>query len=252
MDMNHPVFFELHSQLPRESPGRACYTRQAFTMLPAMETPRILDVGCGTGPATLELAKLSDGTVIAIDTHRPYIDRLQRKAEQRGLQGRVQTRHRSMLDMEFPDGSFDLIWAEGSIYIIGFERGLREWHSLLRPGGFMAVHDVVWLQPDPPKEIRDYWQEMYPDIASVDERIESIRRQGYRLLGHFTLPEQAWWDEYYGPLEQRIGLLRGKYADDPDALAVLAQEQREVDMYRRYSAWYGSAFFVMQKNEKHK
>ncbi len=216
-------------------------------MLPAMEAPRVLDVGCGTGPATFELAKLTGGAIIAIDTHRPHLDELERKAEQRGLQGRVQTRYMSTLDMDYPDESFDIIWADGSIYILGFERGLRGWRQLLRPGGFMAVHDVVWLQPDSATEIHDYWQEMCPDIASVDERVESIQRQGYRLLGHFTLPEQAWWDEYYGPLEQRIDLIQEKYADDPDALAVLAQEQREVDMYRRYSAWYGSAFFVMQK-----
>ena len=97
---------------------------------------------------------------------------------------------------------------------------------------------------------------MYPTLASIKECIECIQRQGYRLIGHFTLPEEAWWDEYYEPLEQRIKILRRKYMDDPAALAVLDEEQKEVNMYRRHSAWYGSAFFVMQKlpgtDEKHK
>jgi len=248
-----PVFFELHSQLPRESPGRARYTRRAFHMLPAIKAPRILDIGCGTGPATIELASLSKGTVVAVDTYRPYLEKLERNAAARGMADRVQTMEMSMRELDFPAGSFDVIWAEGSIYIIGFERGLREWRPLLKPCGFLVVHEVAWLQPDPPGEIRDYWREMYPDISCIEERIESIRGEGYRLLGHFTLPEDAWWDEYYGPLEQRIALLRGKYADDPDALATLEQEQQEIDMYRRYSAWYGSAFFVMQRGrEKHK
>ena len=256
MAMHNPVFFELHSQLPRESPGRADFTRQAYRMIPRLKNPYILDVGCGTGPATLELAALSNSVITAIDTHRPYLDELERRAAQRDLTPYVEVRQMSMFDMDFPAGYFDVIWAEGSIYLIGFERGLREWRSMLTPNGFLVVHEVVWLQPNPPEDIQNYWQEMYPALASIEERIKCIQRQGYRLLGHFTLPEEAWWDEYYEPLEQRIKMLRPRYRDDPEALAVLDEEQREVDMYRRHSAWYGSAFFVMQNtgaaDEKHK
>jgi len=36
-----------------------------------------------------------------------------------------------ILNMDFPDESFDIIWAEGSTFIIGFERALREWRRLI-------------------------------------------------------------------------------------------------------------------------
>jgi len=61
------------------------------------------------------------------------------------------------------------------------------------------------------------------------------------------LPEDAWWSEYYEPLEKRIEQLRMKYINDPEALSVLDKEQWEIDMFKKYCEWYGSAFFIMQK-----
>jgi hypothetical protein len=46
------IFFEIHQGLPREGPGRNDYTQKAFEILPKMERPRILDIGCGPGGPT--------------------------------------------------------------------------------------------------------------------------------------------------------------------------------------------------------
>jgi len=248
--MPSDIFFEIHQGLPREGPGRNQYTSRAYRILPELDRPRILDVGCGPGGPTLELARLSQGEVIGIDTHQPYLDRLTKKIEEAGLAERVRALNASMFEMDFPAASFDVIWAEGSIYLIGRERGLREWRRLIRPRGFLVVHEMTWLRPEPPREIYDYWMKLYPGIRTVAENLERIPEGGYELLGHFTLPEDAWWIEYYGPLEERIRELREKYADNPEALATLDDEQREIDMFRKYNSWYGSVFFVMQKRER--
>jgi SAM-dependent methyltransferase len=153
-----------------------------------------------------------------------------------------------MFEMKFPDGSFDIIWAEGSIYIMGFERGLKEWRQLLTHNGFMVVHEMCWLRPNPPQEIYNYWMRLYPGIKTVTENLEQIPGCGYNLIGHFTLPEDAWWIEYYGPLEERIQMLREKYYNNSQALHELDSEQEEIDMYKKYYEYYGSVFFVMQKN----
>jgi ubiquinone/menaquinone biosynthesis C-methylase UbiE len=241
------VFFEIHTDLERESTGLDRHTRQAFRMLPTMDRPAILDIGCGPGAATLELARLSEGDVTGLDFHQPFLDRLNAKIEEPGLSGRVRTVHGSMSEMEFPDESFDVLWAEGSIYIIGFEKGLREWARFLKPDGYLVASEVVWLRSDPPQEIREFWQANYPGIRTIPENLEQVAACGYRLIGLFTLPEDAWWVGYYGPVEKRLEGLRKKYRDNPEALAVLDEEQKEIDMYRRYSEWYGSVFFVMQK-----
>ena len=212
-----------------------------------MDKPRILDIGCGSGGPTLELARLSQGEIIGIDIHQPSLDRLSRKIEQAGLSDRVKAVNCSMFNMDFADESFDIIWSEGSIFIIGFETGLREWQRLLKPKGFMVIHEMAWLRPSPPREIYDYWKSYYPGIKTIPECLEQISGCGYDLIGHFALPEDAWWIEYYGPLERRIKELRAKYIGDPEALLILEKEQREIDISKKYHKWYGSAFFVMQK-----
>jgi SAM-dependent methyltransferase len=244
------IFFEIHRDLPGEGPGRDKYTRRAYQMLPGLEEPRILDVGCGPGGPTMELARLGQGQVIGLDIHQPYLDRLRRKIETAGLSDRVQVVNCSMLEMDFQNESFDNIWAEGSIFIIGFERGLKEWRRLIKPSGFLVVHEMAWLRPNPPDEVYDYWMEVYPGIRTIQENLIQISACGYRLIGHFTLPEDAWWVEYYDPLQIRIQELRRKYVGDLEALAVLDGEQREIDLFKKYKQWYGSVFFVMQKWEK--
>jgi SAM-dependent methyltransferase len=245
--MKEDIFFEIHQGLPREGPGRNTCTRKAFRMLPEMDKPRILDVGCGPGAPTMELARLTQGNISGLDIHQPYLDRLANKIEKAGLSNRVRVINRSMFEMDFPEDSFDIIWAEGSIFIIGFERGLREWRRFIKPKGFLVVHEVAWLRNDPPQEIQDYWKEQYPDIKTISENLERIPGCGYDIIGYFPLPEDAWWKEYYGPLEKRIRLLKKKYAGNTKALSVLHNEELEIEMYKKYSSWYGSVFFVMQR-----
>lgn len=247
--MENDIFFEIHNNLPGEGPGRDKYTKKAFRMLPKLNNPHILDIGCGTGRPTLELAKLSKGEIVGIDTHQPFLDELTREIEELGLSDRVKAINCSMFEMDFPLESFDVIWAEGSIYIIGFERGLNEWKRFLKPNGYIAVHEMTWLRPNPPKEIYDYWKRIYPEISTVEENLKLITKCDYDFIGHFTLPEDVWWLEYYSPLEKRVEELRKKYSSDPKALEVIKSEQEEIEMYKKYYMWYGSVFFVMQRKK---
>lgn len=241
------MIFKIHEELPRQGVGRDRYTRQAYGMLPRLREPRILDIGCGSGAPTLELARISGGRVIGMDVHRPYLDDLTRRAEAAGLADRVTAVQGSMLSIGFPDESFDLIWSEGSIFVIGFDRGLEEWRRLICPDGFLVVHDVAWLRTDPPAELEKFWSEAYPNIRTIPENLAAIPPRGYEVLGHFPLPHDAWWDEYYGPLEKRLVKLRETYVDNADALAAIEESEREIAMYRNYPGWYGSVFFVMRK-----
>ncbi len=245
--MNRDFFFEIHRGIPREGPGSFATTERAYKMLPELpKHPSILDVGCGPGTQTVQLAQLSGGHVTGLDNHQPFLDALAAKASKEVLADRVQVINASMSDIPLPDNSFDLIWAEGSIYIMGFEKGLTEWKRLLQPGGCVAVSEVSWLKPNPPEEIKAFWDENYPAIGSIEENLAKIAKCGYESIGHFTLPESDWLVTYYGPLTKRVADLRVKYPDNTEAQAMLDAEEAEVSLYKRYSDWYGYVFYVMR------
>ena len=223
--MTEETTFQLDKDMIRE--GLSKYTRKAFHMLPELDKPRILDVGCGSGVPTMELARLSNGQIIGLDINQPLLDRLARKIKKAGLSDRIKTVNCSILDMDFPDESLDIIWAEGSIWIIGFERGLREWRRFLKPNGFLVVHD---------------------DIGNITEKLDKLVSScGYDLLEYFILGEDTWWIEYFAPLEKRINEIRTQHADDPETLATLDNDQREIDMFKENPKRCESVFFIMQK-----
>jgi ubiquinone/menaquinone biosynthesis C-methylase UbiE len=250
--MGTDVRREIYEGLGEASSIGLDFTRQAFHMLSELDRPRILDVGCGQGRATLELARLSGGQVVGLDIDQAALEVLSRRIEEERLTGQVQVVHGSMFDMDFPDESFDILWAEGALNVIGFEKGLRVWRRLIKPSGFLVAHEGVWLQPDPPQAIVDRWQTVFPEISTVPNYLEQLPRYGYRLIGHFALPEDFWWLNFYALIEERIHELRQTYAGDQAAQKVLDQEQREVDLYRAHCRWYGSAFLVMQKTGAHR
>ena len=228
--MSKEMDFQTYKDLLKE--GLCRYTRQAFEMIPALNKPRILDVGCGAGVPTLELARLSGGEVVGLDIDQSSLDRFAARIEKAGLSGRVRAVKCSMRDMDFPDGSFDIIWAEGSTFVVGFEKALKEWRCFLKPGGFLVAHEMIWSRPDPPPDAHKYWKGLSGSgIRTVPEYLEPAAAGGYDLVGHFTL-EGAWWTEYYGPLEDLIKKLRPQCAGDPGALEVLDSGQRRLILPR--------------------
>jgi SAM-dependent methyltransferase len=237
---------ELHRELSRGSPARLGFSRRAFQMLPPLDSPRILDIGCGQGGPTLELARVSGGHVTGLDTDLAALHELARRADEEGLSDQIQVVHGSMFDMNFADGNFDVIWAEGSLHILGFERALREWRWFIRPHGFLVVHEMAWLRPDPPSEIAGCWQMAYPGIRTVSEYVEQVPDHGYELVGHFALPDDFWLLDYFNPMVARIRVLRRKYVEDQGAQRTLDREQQAADLYKKYSKWYGSVFLVMR------
>ncbi len=202
------------------------YTRRAFSMLPRIVRPRILDIGCGSGIATLELARLSEGNIVAVDVDKEALNKLVNNAVMEGLSKRITVMHTSMLEMDFPSNSFDIIWTEGAITFIGFERGLREWRSLQVQDGYLVIHDV---------------------LSDLEKKVELISACGYTTLGEFIIPPEIWWKKYYEPLKRHLEVFQRESALDKRTLNEIKAAAREIEEFDPKCDRFGSVFFILKK-----
>jgi SAM-dependent methyltransferase len=239
------ALFRLFDGLPRQGPGSDDCTREALRRLGVLPAaPRVLDLGCGSGRSALVLAQALRARVVAVDNHQPFLDQLQAAARERGLEDLVAPRCADMAAPGVPAGSIDLLWSEGAIYFLGFEEGLRLWRPLLAPGGCLAVSECSWLTADPPAEAAAFFRQGYPGMAGVERNLERARAAGFEAIDHFSLPPQAWWHEYYTPLQERMAHLAAEAG--PALAAVIAETRREIDLFRRCGPAYGYVFYLMR------
>ncbi len=250
MKRNKQLFWDIHKDLPRQGPGDNALTKQAYQLMVNLPSqPRILDIACGPGMQTIELARISNGQITAIDNHQPFLDELNERSQVAGQSGRIEILNQSMFSLDLPRQSFDIVWSEGAIYIIGFRKGLLEWRDFLKPQGFIAVTECSWLKHNPPKECKKFWEMAYPEMNSITNNLTIIQESDYREIGHFVLPVSAWWKDYYNPLIKRLNMFREKYADNPETLLELDSELEEIDIFQKYHDYYSYVFYIMQRTD---
>ena len=239
------LFFAVYEALPRQGPGSRAAAERALALcrgLPA--APLVADLGCGVGAQSRYLAELTAGVVVAIDRHAPSVARL-RAAVARGARARrVLPVVGDIGSLPLPSGCCDLVWSEGALYNLGIAAALAVCRALLRPGGWLAFTDAVWRTDEVPPEVRASFAADYPTMGRVEDVLAAIAASGLSPAAHFTLPDEAWWDHFYTPMERRIAALVERHAGDAEALAVLAELAREPEMHRRHSRHYAYEFFV--------
>ncbi|HAF56541.1 MAG TPA: class I SAM-dependent methyltransferase [Thauera sp.] len=243
------MFLALFESLPRQGPGNRASTARALGLCGDLPpSPAVVDLGSGVGAQTLHLAELLPlASIVAVDRHAPSVERLQAALARRGLAQRVSAVVGDIACPPQASGQVDLVWSEGALYNIGLRNALRICHDLLRPGGYLAFTDAVWRRGDPPAEVRALFEADYPTMGTVADDLAVIRDCGFEVVGHFTLPDEAWWDDFYTPMEARIGELRAQHAGDAEAQSMLDQLSEEPAMHRRHSDCYAYEFFIARR-----
>ena len=242
------IFLEIFGSLTRQGPGNRASAQKALYLCEDLpNVPEILDLGCGTGGQTFQLAELTQGSVIAVDQHSVSIEKLSQKLVQLGLTNRIQAQVGDMAELNMAQSSFDLIWSEGALYNIGIPRALSICAGLLRKGGYLVFTDAVWCRANPPDAVKAIFESDYPTMGTVADLVSLIESSLFELLNHFPLPPEAWWDDFYTPMERIIEEFLGKYADDPEALEILKHLALEPVAHRKNSDYYNYEFFITRK-----
>jgi SAM-dependent methyltransferase len=202
------------------------FTWQAYNLLPKIESPAILDLGCGSGVPTIELAVLSKGRILAVDRDRLALSRLKKKIVSLNLKARVRTLAADISRYRPRRAGYDIIWAEGAVNAIGFEKALGLWRDGLKPDGYLVIHD---------------------EIKHDRQKLDAAGRLGWEVVTHFVVPVDAWLNEYFRPLSGHLQELASKYARSPEALEVLRREECEIEVFKTRPDDFASAFYILKK-----
>jgi len=242
------LVIETHAGLERQGPGSSEMTIKALSFLE--NTEKVLqaaDLGCGSGGQTMVLARHLKGTVTGLDLFPEFVNILNETAERENMADRVKGIAGSMERLPFEPQSLDLIWSEGAIDNIGFENGLTYWHDFLKKDGYAVVSCPSYLTQEHPAEIEAFWTNAGSSLNTVSHNIGAMQTAGYEFIAAFALPEKCWTTNYFIPREAALKTLLEKYAGNSTVEAFVADNQYEVDLYAKYSRYYGYVFYIGRK-----
>ena len=247
-EFDFSLICEYFSSVERQGPGSAETTIKALSFVEGLtDKSLIADLGCGTGGQTITLAQHTPGQITGIDLFPDFINQFNSNAEHFNLQDRVKGIIRSMDELPFRNEELDLIWSEGAIYNIGFERGLNEWRRYLKPGGYIAVSESSWFTDERPAEINDFWVNAYPEIDTIPGQVAKIHKAGYLPVATFILPATCWTEHYLALKIPAQKIFLEKYAGNKIAEEFSALQSIEEELYRKYKDFYGYTFFIAKK-----
>lgn len=247
-DFDLNLICDFFSNMERQGPGSPEATLKALSFIDNLSDGSLIaDIGCGTGGQTMVLARNTPGQITGLDLFPGFIDIFNRNAKHLGLHERVGGIVGSMDSLPFEKNSLDLIWSEGAIYNIGFERGLNEWRKYLKTGGYIAVTESSWFTDERPGEIHDFWMDAYPEIDTIPNQVASIHKAGYLPVASFILPENCWTEHYFTPKIAAKDIFLRKYAGNKTAEEFARLQSVEEELYGKYKDFYGYTFFIAKK-----
>jgi cyclopropane fatty-acyl-phospholipid synthase-like methyltransferase len=248
---DYRLLLDLHRTAARQGPGGEAETRRALelAMVDRSCLLKVADIGCGTGASTLVLAQELNGTITAVDIFPEFLEILQSKVRLHGLTDKIALLACSMEALPFADGEFDVIWSEGAVYNMGFEKGIARWKGFLKPGGMMIISEITWLSSTRPLDLQAYWEKEYPEIDTASSKIGILERHGYTPEAYFVLPKHCWLENYYLPMQNRFADFLQRNGPSEQAMAIVDTEKTEIAMYEKYNAYYSYGFYVARKLE---
>lgn len=243
------LIIDLHKNTNRQGPGTEADTLRALSFIPHANSAhmKMADLGCGSGGQTITLASHSAADIIAVDLFPAFLHELNRKASESNLSQRISTVEASIDNLPFEKHQFDIIWSEGAIYNIGFEKGITLWRDYLKPGGYLAISEITWITNTRPSEVENFWTNAYPQIGTAASKISILENQGFTLTGYFYLQPESWF-AYYNELEAIFPEFLERHQHSSEAGRLIDEFQKEINTYKKFKDYYSYGFYIAKKD----
>ena len=209
-----------HDSVLRSHRWRTAENSAGYLLARLPADARVLDVGCGPGTITVDLAaRVPPGQVTGIDAAGDVLELARQEADRRG-QANVRFEVGDVYDLGYDDGTFDVVHAHQVLqHLSDPVAALTEMRRVSLPGGLVAARDgdyggFFWFPDDPGLT---EWQELYRNVAralggepDAGRRLLSWARQaGFAAI---EASASAWC--YTGPAGPAVvGQLVGRTAD---------------------------------------
>ena len=241
------LLYDIHAGLERQGIGSPEMTVKALSFLDNVnEISRVVDLGCGTGGQTMIIAENIPGKITDVDIYPKFIDVLNDNAKKLNLQERVNGIVGNIEELPFQKEEFNLIWSEGVIDAIGFEKGVTYWNGFLKKNGYIAVTCPSWIAYEHPDEVQKFWTEAGSGLDTIDHNISVIQKSGYEFVAAFTLPENCWMN-YFIPREAINKSLFEKHPRNKTLEEYIKGDNYEMELYLKYKQYYGYVFYIGRK-----
>lgn len=132
-----------HESVLRSHRRRTAANSAAFLLPHLLSDMTLLDVGCGPGTVTVDLAeRLTQGSVVGVDASDDVLESARGLADAHGTTN-ISFEHANAYELPFADSSFDVVFAHQLLqHLSDPVAALREMKRVAKPGGFVAVRDA--------------------------------------------------------------------------------------------------------------
>ncbi|CAJ2503637.1 Uu.00g110310.m01.CDS01 [Anthostomella pinea] len=175
------------------------------------EGMKVLDVGCGVGGPAREIAKFTGCHVTGLNNNDYQIERATHYAQKEGLAKQLAFVKGDFMQMDFPDNSFDAVYAiEATVHAPKLSGVYSEIFRVLKPGGIFGVYE--WLMTDDydndnleHREIRLGIEEGdgISNMVNISEGVEAMNIAGFEMLHHEDMAQRPDPIPWYWPLAGR-------------------------------------------------
>ena len=207
-------------------------TGDLLQMCDLKEGQRILEVGCGSGYTACTTAKQRQAFVVAADLEPHLLARARERARSMRVEESVAMTHADARRLPFAAASFDGVICESVLaFLEDKATALREFHRVLKPGGFIANNEVTFLTPPP------------------DAFLAAIRGAAPRVPGALAVPVDP---EEHRRLLEETGFVSVQVETGDVSVRQSMLEQMQIDGFRALKPLFASIFDREMRNSVHK